>query len=117
MVNNVVRDMRVHLRRAALRPRAPITVHTFRKSFTQNHADSATPSPPLKYLMGHSSITTTKHYLQQSDANRPAATRRYEALLSDATCVKLACRGRNEPQTPSTARASSPQPLSPEEVT
>ena len=39
-------------------------------------------------FMGYASITTTeKHYLQQSDANRQAATERYEALLSDATCV------------------------------
>jgi len=109
MVNNLIRDMRVHCRKSGLRLTAPITVHTFRKSFAQNHAENGTPSATLKALMGHASITTTeKHYLQQSDANRKAAARRYEMLLSDLTCVKLAYEGTNEPRAPSPAAGVSP---------
>jgi len=91
MVNNVVRDMRRHVRKAGLKLTAPLTVHTLRKSFAQNHANAGTPSMTLKALMGHASITTTeKFYLQQSDDNERAALSRYEALLSGKTCVKIA---------------------------
>jgi integrase len=118
MVNNVVRDMKVHLRWAALQPETPITVHTLRKSFAQNHADSGTPSATLKGLMGHASITTTEtHYLQQSDANRQAAAERYKALLSGRTCVKLAYEGSNRPETPSSASDTSSEKLPSQELT
>ena len=88
MVNNVLRDMRTHARKAGIKPTAPLTVHTLRKSFAQNHANHGTPSATLKALMGHASITTTeKFYLQQSDDNTLAAVKRYENLLQDNTCV------------------------------
>lgn len=65
-----------------------LTLHTLRKSFAQNHADSGTPLATLKTLMGHASITTTERYdLQRSDENDKAAARRYEMLLSGKTCV------------------------------
>ena len=82
MVNNVLRDMRAHARKAGIKPTAPLTVHTLRKSFAQNHANCGTPSATLKMLMGHASITTTeKYYLQISDENTLAAVKRYENLL------------------------------------
>ena len=82
MVNNVLRDMRSHLRKAGITLRAPLTIHALRKSFAQNHANNGTPSVTLKMLMGHASITTTeKYYLQISDDNTLAAVKRYENLL------------------------------------
>ena len=77
MVNSVLRNMKAHVKKAGIKMTAPITIHTLRKSFAQNHADNGTPSATLKALMGHASIATTeKHYLQCSDANnRLAATR------------------------------------------
>ena len=93
MANNVIRDMRIHVRRAKLEVTAPITVHTLRKSFGQNHADAGTPIHVLQSLMGHASITTTREfYLQAADANDRAAAARYEDLLGDPgaeTCVRL----------------------------
>jgi len=91
MINNVLRNMRSHVEKAGIELETPLTLHTLRKSFAQNHADSGTPSATLKALMGHASITTTEqYYLQRSDENEKAATRRYETLLADTTCVKLA---------------------------
>jgi len=105
MVNNVLRDVRGHVRSAGVVTQAPLTVHTLRKSFGQNHADAGTPMHVLQGLMGHSSITTTKkHYLQRSDANERAATKLYERLLSDGTAVRLLYAGpdrSNGPSSPS----------------
>ncbi|MDM8005334.1 MAG: site-specific integrase [Phycisphaerae bacterium] len=55
MVNNVLRNVRTHVRRAEIRLGAAMTVHSLRKSFAQNHADHGTPSATLKDLMGHAS--------------------------------------------------------------
>ena len=94
MVNNVIRDMRRHVRWAKLELTVPLTVHTLRKSFGQNHANAGTPMHVLQGLLGHASITTTREfYLQAPDANDHAALARYEALLKDAgaeTCVRPA---------------------------
>ena len=93
MVNNVGRDVRSHLRRAGIATEAPMTIHTFRKSFGQNHANAGTPLHVLQQLMGHSSITTTREfYLQAADANEQTARKQYEELLdgpSAETCVQL----------------------------
>ncbi|HOW74103.1 MAG TPA: tyrosine-type recombinase/integrase [Phycisphaerae bacterium] len=94
VVNNVIRDMRCHFRKAGFNLIAPMTIHTFRKSFGQNHADAGTPVHVLQGLMGHASITTTREfYLQTADANEREALAKYQALLDSAdgkTCVKLA---------------------------
>ncbi|MHC4674286.1 MAG: tyrosine-type recombinase/integrase [Planctomycetota bacterium] len=82
MALNVQREIKRHIRRAGIKSSAPITVHTFRKSFGQNHADSGTPIHVLQQLMGHSSITTTREfYIRVSDANTQAAVARYEQLM------------------------------------
>jgi len=91
MANNVLKDMRRHARKAGLQLVAPLSVHTLRKSFAQNHANHGTPSITLKALMGHASITTTEQfYLQASNENERAAARRYEGLLSGENCVRIA---------------------------
>ena len=91
MVNNVIRDMRTHIRWAKLELTASLTVHTLRKSFGQNHANAGTPIHVLQGLMGHASITTTREFhLRTADANDHAALARYEQLLQRAapkTCV------------------------------
>ena len=103
--------MRVHVRRAGLDLTAPLTIHTLRKSFAQNHANNGTPSATLKTLMGHVSITTTEnYYMQRSDEAEQAATRRYEALLGGKTAVGMLYGGGNTP-------GSSPAKRSPLPVT
>ncbi len=82
MVNNVVRDMRAHVRRVGLQLTAPLTVHTLRKSFGRNHANAGTPIHVLQHIMGHASITTTREfYLQTPDANERDALAKYEVIL------------------------------------
>jgi integrase len=108
MVNNVIRNMRCHARKANLKPTAPLTVHTLRKSFAQNHADAGTPMATLKTLLGHSSIMTTQQfYLQKSSDSEVAAVKRYESLLPKI-CVQFAYgqeKGENKPSStiPNTA--------------
>ena len=69
--------------RAELELTAPITVHTFRKSFGQNHAENGTPMHVLQQLMGRSYIATTRtFYIRVVDAGELDAVARYERLLS-----------------------------------
>jgi len=88
------RTVRGHFVRAGIRPTATITIHTVRKSFGQNHANTGTPIHVLQRLLGHASITTTREfYLQAADANERDAVARYEALLdtpAKQTCVRNA---------------------------
>lgn len=96
MVNNCIRSICVNLRHAGVRTDVPMTIHTLRKSFGQNHADNGTPIHVLQRLMGHASITTTReYYLQAADANERDAIARYESQLGK-TCVRVAYEGRSE---------------------
>jgi integrase len=65
MVNNALRDMRVHAKRAEIDFDGEFTIHCFRKSFGQNHADNGTPIKTLQYLLGHSSEKTTLEFYTQ----------------------------------------------------
>lgn len=83
VINNVLRSVKGHARKAGLKLTAPITVHTFRKSYGQNHADNGTPMHVLQQLMGHSNIATTRtFYIQVADASERDAVGRFERLLS-----------------------------------
>ncbi len=90
LTNNLIRTIRVHFKHAGIEARHPVTVHTLRKSFGQNHADNGTPMHVLQGLMGHSDIETTRQfYLQHSDEATEAAMRRVEALLQIETDARL----------------------------
>ena len=85
LVNNCLRAIRNHAKQAEIEPTHPLTVHTFRKSFGQNHADAGTPIHQLQRMMGHSKIETTRQfYIQHTDANYREAASRYEALMDAA---------------------------------
>ena len=83
LANNVRRNLRNHAHRAGIELTHPLTTHTLRKSYGQNHADAGTPIHVLQKLMGHASITTTRqYYLQATDANDVAALQRMDAIMS-----------------------------------
>jgi len=111
MVNNVIRNIRLHAQKAGLKLTAPLTVHTLRKSFAQNHTDSGTPMATLKEMMGHSSIQTTQQfYLQKSSDSEAAAVKRYESLLPQID-VKLTYgrkKGRKGPSAENPISAVNP---------
>jgi len=90
-VNNLLRNYRVHCRRAEISTDEKLTLHCLRKSYAQNLADAETPAPTLKKLMGHSSIRTTEEfYLRSSDANEERACLALEKLMSEKqTDVKM----------------------------
>lgn len=83
IVNNVLRSIKRHAKRAGLKLTAPITVHSFRKSFGQNHADNGTPMHVLQPLMGHANIATTRaFYIHVGDASEREAVSRYGRLVA-----------------------------------
>ena len=85
IILNVLRDMKLMVRRAGVDLMAAITLHTLRKSFGQNHADNGTPMHVLQHLMGHSSISTTREfYIRVSDESTSAATERYGNLVPES---------------------------------
>ncbi len=96
MVNNVLRNFKIHCRRAGIKPIGSLTVHTLRKCAGQNWADYL-PMNVVKELMGHSDIATTqKFYLQVDQDHEEKAARVIQQLIdsvdtskkSDATDVK-----------------------------
>lgn len=83
MMNNVLRDTKQYTRKARFDVAAPLTLHTFRKSFAQNHADSGTPPRTLARLLGHSDVRVTmEFYNRVTDANERAALQTMDRLLS-----------------------------------
>lgn len=83
MVNNVLRDMLVHAKRAEINFDGDFTVHCLRKSFGQNHADGGTPIKTLQYLMGHSEEKTTlKYYTKVPKDHADKARAVYDSLLA-----------------------------------
>ena len=83
MTNNVLRDSKVLLQRAGIELTAPFTLHTFRKSFAQNHADAGTPPRTLAKLLGHANTRVTmQFYNRVTDANERAAGEAMDRMFS-----------------------------------
>lgn len=57
MMNNLLRGTKTYLRKAGVELTAPLTLHTFRKSFAQNHAEAGTPPRALARLLGHATCS------------------------------------------------------------
>jgi len=94
MVNNALRSLKVHLRRAEINLDGQFSIHTLRKSFAQNMANSGMPPRTLQYLLGHADIETTMKYYVQVDENaaalvRTATDRMIESAQRQQTVVRL----------------------------
>lgn len=84
MLNNLLRDTKGYLRGAGLELSAAFTLHTFRKSYAQNHADAGTPPRTLAKLLGHSDVSVTlQFYNRVTDANELAAAETMNRLLAN----------------------------------
>jgi len=82
VANNVLRNFRAACFRAGIRVEEKLTLHCLRKSYAQNLADNGTPISTLKSLMGHSDIqTTSKFYLQSTDANEERACEALDRIM------------------------------------
>ena len=82
MVNNFLRDTKRYIRKAGVELTAPLTLHTFRKSFAQNHADAGTPPRTLAKLLGHSDVRMTMYFYNRvTDANERAAAKTMDQIL------------------------------------
>jgi len=89
MVNNVLRNFKVHARRAGIRFNGEFTIHTFRKSCAQNWADRL-PANVVKFYLGHSSVTTTNQFYSVVDESHAAWTRdAMDAMLRSSTASAL----------------------------
>ncbi len=83
MMNNLLRDTKQLLIAAGVELTAPFTLHTFRKSFAQNHADAGTPPCTLAKLLGHTNTRVTlQFYNRVTDANERAAGEAMDRLLA-----------------------------------
>lgn len=59
-----------------------LTLHCLKKSYAQNLTDNETPISTLKSLMGHPDIhTTSKFYLQSTDANEERACQALDRIM------------------------------------
>jgi len=82
VANNVLRNFRAACRRIGIKVDTSLTLHCLRKSYAQNLADNGTPISTLKSLMGHSDIqTTSKFYLQSTDANEQRACQALDRIM------------------------------------
>jgi integrase len=85
MANNVLRSVRLYVRKAEIKLTGSLTLTTFRKSFAQNHADAATPPKTLAKILGHSDVRITMtYYNRATDANERAAAVAMDHLLRDS---------------------------------
>ena len=75
LVNNVVRELKRHAKRAAIAQDGPITIHSLRKSYGKNGSRYLS-AEVLKEYMGHSDIATTLTYYSKRDADDDAHARR-----------------------------------------
>jgi len=84
IVNHVLRNFKVHIKRAGIKSIGKLTVHTLRKCAGQNWADYL-PMNVVKELMGHSSITTTaEFYLAVDRDHERKAAESVQRLLENA---------------------------------
>jgi len=74
MVNNVLRDFRIHAKRAGIQFNGEFTIHTFRKSCAQNWADRL-PANVVKFYLGHSKLETTNRFYSIVDESHMAWTK------------------------------------------
>lgn len=89
MTNNVLRNAKAKIKKAKLDLSAPFTLHTFRKSFAQNHADAGTPPKTLARLLGHSDVTVTmEFYNRVSDANERQAASTVDKMFASGAARK-----------------------------
>ena len=84
MVNNVVRDIRVHAGWAGLKLDGELTVHAFRKSCGQNLANHL-PMNVVKELMGHADIGTTAEFYGTVSREHEMQTRLVSEAVTSGT--------------------------------
>lgn len=90
MVNNLLRDTKGYVRKAGIRLGGAFTLHTFRKSFAQNHADAGTPPKTLAKLLGHSDVSVTlEFYNRVTDSNEREAAKTLDRIFSSVQTSQI----------------------------
>ncbi len=85
LANNLIRDLRVHARRAGIDGHEKLTIHALRKSCGTNWA-AHLPMHVVKQLLGHSDISTTaEFYLTVDDSMADKARWVVDAVLGTAS--------------------------------
>lgn len=114
LLNNWLRGMQVHVRKAGIQLRGAFTMHALRKSCGQNWANHL-PMNVVKELLGHSALSTTVEFYSTVSAEHEAqAVAVTDALVKPA---RPATDGRNMGHRTgenenSTGLAADPQPTS-----
>jgi integrase len=98
MMNNALRDFRVHAKRAGIRVNGQLTIHCLRKSCGQNWAN-ALPIHVVKELMGHSDISTTQMFYSQVERDqRRQAAKVIQALVGEEMDERVTMKQHSEIQ-------------------
>ncbi len=99
--NNVLRDFRVHAKRAGIESEfGELKFHELRKSCAQNWADSGLPINVTKEFLGHADVaTTTKHYSKVDSLHMDYATRAMNEMLEKAKQKALDAKAIDTEQT------------------
>ncbi|MFC1766865.1 tyrosine-type recombinase/integrase [Planctomycetota bacterium] len=94
--NNVLRDFRVHAKRAGIKSEfGKLLFHELRKSCAQSWADSGLPINVTKEFLGHSDIaTTTKHYSKVDQLHIDYATKVMNEMLEAARLKSIDTQAR-----------------------
>ena len=74
--NNVLRNFKGHCRKAGIKPKGQLCLHTLRKNASQNFADAGLPSNVTQAILGHSRPETTAKYYSQVDKHHLEQARR-----------------------------------------
>ena len=82
MSNNTLRKFKRHCKKAGIKPKGTLSLHTMRKSCIQNWANYL-PLNVVKELAGHADIKTTQaFYTTVDDEHREKAKRVIDELLA-----------------------------------
>ncbi len=89
MANNVLRSVKLYVRKVEIKLTGSLTLTTFRKSFAQNHADAGTPPKTLAKILGHGDVRITMtYYNRATDANERAVAVAMDRLLGVSEAAK-----------------------------
>ena len=84
LLNNTLRNFKVHCKRAGIVTIETLTIHGLRKAYGTNLANVCTPVQTHKKLMGHSSIQTTlEYYMKSTDANEIKAVKALDRMMEE----------------------------------
>jgi len=97
LCNNVLRDFKLHCRKAGIKPNGQLCLHTLRKNTAQTLANAGLPLKVIQYILGHSNPQTTLKYYSQVDQHHLEQVKRaVDKRRSGTDTKRVQIRTRSE---------------------